>query len=277
MYQLICIRWHFTAMRIYYNTQNYSKVVIGIFCCLYVYVYLHTPKQFDIYIHPSDDTNRIAGVRWAAIWNKKGRTELQNIHNVTLATLLGVSGFEAENSSHRSSLHIAVARIIATYAIQLKAAKVAEIGCGPGGMAAILKQSYPAPFLNEIDYLCVDLSQSLLALGHAFFNQTQKLYGRPPIFKLGTMTSDFKQLNTTYDVVFINSVLQYLTNPAELSEVVQGLHRLARLGGVIIIADVQDARFKVQAMKDRMVNYSKHQTKLVKDGQHDTRSFFFPH
>lgn len=94
------------------------------------------------------------------------------------------------------------------------------------------------------------------------------------------MTSGLSQLITaSHDIVLLNSVLQYL-GPRQLPNLVESLFRITRPGGYIIIADVQDAALKEQAMADRIKNYVGHQDKVVGTGNaadvsKDTRSFFY--
>jgi ubiquinone/menaquinone biosynthesis C-methylase UbiE len=113
----------------------------------------------------------------------------------------------------------------------LKPKSVLEIGCGTGLLLF--------PLLDQVDeYVGTDISEA----GVNYLNvQLAKLNRKQPsveIFRAAAI--DFEQLqHRSFDLVLLNSIIQYFPNPDYLNAVLSGAISVTKDGGAIFIGDVR--------------------------------------
>lgn len=128
-----------------------------------------------------------------------------------------------------------------------KEKKVLEIGCGSGMIAYEI-----APFVKS--YLGTDISSTII-------NKTRKVIEKKKIKNifLETLSAEqISQLNETFDIIILNSVIQYFPGHNYLKDVLQKAVNLLSEEGVIFIADIRDQELKEEYIKSLESYRKKH-------------------
>ncbi|OKH37811.1 non-ribosomal peptide synthetase [[Phormidium ambiguum] IAM M-71] len=112
--------------------------------------------------------------------------------------------------------------------LALKPKRVLEIGCGTG---LLLFQI--APHCKK--YMATDFSKVAL---ESIQNKLNNL-NLPQVELIQAMANDFSKIEGDYDIVILNSIVQYFPNVDYLMEVIEGSIQVLAPGGVLFIGDVR--------------------------------------
>ncbi len=114
--------------------------------------------------------------------------------------------------------------------LSLKPRRVLELGCGAG-----LILSRVAPHVER--YVGTDFSPASLAHAQSLIDQREALKGRASV--LQRAAHELEGIEGGFDLVVLNSVVQYFPGEAYLRRVLEGARGLLNKGGAIFIGDVR--------------------------------------
>lgn len=133
-----------------------------------------------------------------------------------------------------------------------KERKVLEIGCGSGMIAYEI-----APLVKS--YLGTDISSAII-------EKTRRIIEKKRIdnISLETLSAEkINQLNETFDIIILNSVIQYFPGHNYLRDVLQKAVNLLNEEGVIFIADIRDQELKEEYIKSLESYKAKNSSKEI--------------
>ena len=183
--------------------------------------------DFDYLCDETEDAEQIS--RWREVFqNSYSQSNAEDITFNITGWNNSYTGEQIPDEEMREWVEGAVSRILS-----FQPKRVLEIGCGAG-----LLLSRIAPTCHE--YVGTDFSNS--ALEYAEYLKT-RVQGLNRLKLLHRPANDFEGFESeSFDMVIINSVIQYFPTIDYLLEVLDGAIKVVKPGGVIFIGDVKDLR-----------------------------------
>jgi amino acid adenylation domain-containing protein len=172
------------------------------------------------------DTGRVA--EWESVWSERygGRTPVADPTFDVTGWDSSYTGAAIPPAEMREWVDATVARIQA-----LRPARVLEVGCGSG---LLLFRIAP----ESVEYVATDFSAA--ALDRLRGHLAAARCSLPQVRLVHAPAEALDEVGThAFDVVVVNSVVQYLPSPAYLLRVIEGAVRAVRPGGVVFLGDLR--------------------------------------
>ena len=200
--------------------------------------------------------------KWRAIWEMKGMEAKHAIGTLSMKALLAADGFEG--SIGASKLHAFAASVLAQHI--RPGDKIAELACGAGALLFMTAERVPHSDISSawVHFTGIDYAMHQLEVAVKY---AQALPHGNPAHLSTFVQGDASDMNAfvdeSFQLVYMNSALQYMDNATHAQRVVREMLRLVTRPGKVIVFDVQDSKHKEACLARRAAtDYAGHQERM---------------